>query len=65
MQLCIMHLPDAFKRYLKLDPKSQEAHKSKRFRKIRGILKLYLSDLITVCINFIYYIQHNFKKYII
>ncbi|KAL6449010.1 hypothetical protein ACFW04_000612 [Cataglyphis niger] len=48
MQLCIMHLPDAFKRYLKLDPKSQEAHKSKRFRKIRGILKLYLSDLITL-----------------
>ncbi|CAL1684552.1 unnamed protein product [Lasius platythorax] len=48
MQLCVMHLPDAFKRFLKLDPKSQEAHKSKRFGKVRGILKLYLSDLITL-----------------
>ncbi|XP_070160038.1 nucleolar complex protein 2 [Polyergus mexicanus] len=48
MQLCIMHVPDAFKRFLKLDSKTQEAHKSKRFRKIRGILKLYLSDLITL-----------------
>lgn len=48
MQLCIMHLPDAFKCFLKLDSKMQEAHKSKRFRKIRGILKLYLSDLITL-----------------
>lgn len=51
MQLCILHLPDAFKRFLKLDPKSQEACKSKRFGKIRGILKLYLSDLLTVCIH--------------
>ncbi|XP_024883333.1 nucleolar complex protein 2 homolog [Temnothorax curvispinosus] len=46
MQLCIMYLPDAFKRFLKLDPESQEVHKSKRFGKIRVILKLYLSDLI-------------------
>lgn len=58
MQLCILYLPDAFKRFLKLDPKSQEAHKSKRFGKIRGILKSYLSDLITVCIIkfFIYFV---------
>lgn len=48
MQLCIMYLPDAFKRFLKLDPESQEAHKSKRFGKIRTILKLYLSDLFKV-----------------
>ncbi|XP_012536796.1 nucleolar complex protein 2 homolog [Monomorium pharaonis] len=46
MQLCIMYLPDAFKRFLKLDPESQEVHKSKKFGKIRSILKLYLSDLI-------------------
>ncbi|XP_018349997.1 PREDICTED: nucleolar complex protein 2 homolog isoform X1 [Trachymyrmex septentrionalis] len=46
MQLCIMYLPDAFKHFLKLDEESQEAHKSKRFGKIRWILKLYLSDLI-------------------
>ncbi|XP_018397154.1 PREDICTED: nucleolar complex protein 2 homolog [Cyphomyrmex costatus] len=46
MQLCIMYLPDAFKRFLKLDEESHEAHKSTRFVKIRYILKLYLSDLI-------------------
>ncbi|KYM93137.1 Nucleolar complex protein 2 like protein [Atta colombica] len=46
IQLCIMYLPDAFKCFLKLDQESQEAHKSKRFGKIRWILKLYLSDLI-------------------
>lgn len=48
VQLCIMHLPDAFKRFLKLDPKTQEAHKCKRFVKVRKILKSYLSDLITL-----------------
>lgn len=48
MQLCIMYLPDAFKRFLKLDPELQEAHKSKRFGKVRTILRLYLSDLIKV-----------------
>lgn len=48
MQLCIMYLPDAFKRFLRLDSESQEAYKSKRFGKIRVILKLYLSDLIKV-----------------
>lgn len=59
MQLCILHLPDAFKRFLKLDPKSQEACKSKRFGKIRGILKLYLSDLLTVRIYKFLFIIHN------
>lgn len=48
IQLCILYLPDAFKQFLKLDPKSQEAHKSKRFGKVRGILKSYLTDLITL-----------------
>ncbi|KAL0118609.1 hypothetical protein PUN28_009347 [Cardiocondyla obscurior] len=46
MQLCIMYLPDAFKRFLKLNPELQEVHKSKRFRKIQAVIKLYLSDLI-------------------
>lgn len=50
MQLCIMYLPDALQRFLKLDSESQEVHKSKRFGKVRTILKLYLSDLIKVCI---------------
>jgi hypothetical protein len=48
MELSIIYLPDAFKRFLKLDSESQEAHKSKRFPKVRGILKLYLTDLIKV-----------------
>lgn len=51
VQLCITHLPDAFKRFLKLDPESQEAHKSKKFGKIRGTLKLYLTDLIKLLEN--------------
>ncbi|XP_011176121.1 nucleolar complex protein 2 homolog isoform X2 [Solenopsis invicta] len=46
MQLCIMYLPDAFKNFLKLESESQEAHKSRKFGKIRWLLKLYLSDLI-------------------
>lgn len=50
VQLCITYLPDALKRFLKLDPESQEAHKSKRFGKIRGALKLYLVDLTKVLV---------------
>lgn len=46
-----MYLPDAFQRFLKLDSESHEAHKSKRFTKVRGILKLYLTDLIKVRIK--------------
>ncbi|KAG5330616.1 NOC2L protein, partial [Acromyrmex charruanus] len=46
VQLCIMHLPDAFKRILKLDAESQKPYKSKKFEKIQKVLKLYLSDLI-------------------
>lgn len=50
IQLCVTHLPTAFEEYLKCDPKLDEIHKSKRFKKIRGILKSYLADLIKVCI---------------
>lgn len=46
VDLCVTHLPDAFKRVLNLDPESQKAHKSKKFEKIQEILKLYLLDLI-------------------
>ncbi|KAG5327214.1 NOC2L protein, partial [Pseudoatta argentina] len=46
VQLCIMHLPDAFKRILKLDAELQKPYKSKKFEKIQKVLKLYLSDLI-------------------
>ncbi|XP_014479702.1 PREDICTED: nucleolar complex protein 2 homolog [Dinoponera quadriceps] len=48
VQLCIMHLPDAFKSFLKLESVSKDLHKSKRFPKMRGILKLYLADLLKI-----------------
>lgn len=51
-QLCILYLPDAFKRYLKLSSETQiPIHKVKRFAKIKGILKLYLTNLIKVNID--------------
>ncbi|KYN06176.1 PREDICTED: nucleolar complex protein 2 homolog [Cyphomyrmex costatus] len=46
VQLCITHLPDAFKHILQLDAESQKIYKSRKFEKIQEILKLYLSDLI-------------------
>ncbi|XP_033326388.2 nucleolar complex protein 2 [Megalopta genalis] len=52
VQLCIMYLPDAFKRFLNLGPETQfQAHKTKRFVKIKGILKSYLTDLIKILEN--------------
>lgn len=49
VQLCILHLPNAFKRFLRMEGKVKiEAHKSKRFPKIRGTLKSYLGDLLRV-----------------
>lgn len=55
IQLCIMHLPNAFRRFLKLGTNAQfAAHKCKRFIKVKGSLKLYLTDLITVSIVLIF-----------
>ncbi|XP_054016608.1 nucleolar complex protein 2 homolog [Hylaeus anthracinus] len=52
VQLCIFYLPDAFKRFLKLGSETQiQPHKSKRFGKIKGILKSYLADLIKILQN--------------
>lgn len=49
VQLCILYLPDAFKRYLKLSSETQpQIHKLKRFGKVKHILKSYLTDLIKV-----------------
>lgn len=49
VQLCILYLPDAFKRYLKLSSETQpQIHKLKRFGKVKNILKSYLTDLIKV-----------------
>lgn len=44
-----MLLPQAFKKFLNITDESHfEAHKAKRFPKIKNVLKSYLSDLITV-----------------
>ncbi|XP_043267395.1 nucleolar complex protein 2 homolog [Venturia canescens] len=52
VQLCIMQLPEAFKRFLKLGPENRfEAYKSKRFVKVKGVLKAYLTDLIKILQN--------------
>ncbi|XP_063979330.1 nucleolar complex protein 2 homolog [Diachasmimorpha longicaudata] len=52
VQLCIIHLPTAFRNFLKISSKSKfEAHKSKRFYKIKGTLKAYLSDLLRILQN--------------
>ncbi|KAF7379922.1 hypothetical protein HZH68_016870 [Vespula germanica] len=52
IQLCIMHLPNAFRRFLKLGTNAHfAAHKCKRFIKVKGSLKLYLTDLITILRN--------------
>lgn len=58
-----MHLPNAFKCFLQLDSKYHiMAHKSKRFVKVRGILKLYLTDLIKVSITFYFYCKLTVKS---
>lgn len=52
VQLCILNLPDAFKRFLKITPETQfQVHKSKRFGKVKGVLKLYLTDLLKILQN--------------
>ncbi|XP_029036015.2 nucleolar complex protein 2 homolog isoform X1 [Osmia bicornis bicornis] len=52
VQLCVLYLPNALKRYLKLDSESQfQVHKSKRFVKVKNILKSYLTDLIKILQN--------------
>ncbi|XP_017876479.1 nucleolar complex protein 2 homolog [Ceratina calcarata] len=52
VQLCILHLPDAMKRYLKLSPDTQfQVHKAKRFGKVKTVLKSYLTDLIKILQN--------------
>ncbi|CAK9795928.1 Nucleolar complex protein 2 homolog [Anthophora quadrimaculata] len=52
VQLCVLYLPDSFKRYLKLNSETQlQAHKARRFGKVKNILKLYLTDLIKILQN--------------
>lgn len=45
-----MLLPQAFRRFLNIgdDVSNFEAHKTKRFPKIKGVLKSYLTDLVAV-----------------
>ncbi|CAK9820567.1 Nucleolar complex protein 2 homolog [Anthophora plagiata] len=52
VQLCVLYLPDSFKRYLKLNSETQfQACKAKRFGKVKSILKLYFTDLIKILQN--------------
>ncbi|KZC06791.1 PREDICTED: nucleolar complex protein 2 homolog [Dufourea novaeangliae] len=52
VQLCILHLPNTFKRFLNLGSETQfQPHKCKRFGKVKGILKSYLTDLIKILQN--------------
>ncbi|XP_035724574.1 nucleolar complex protein 2 homolog [Vespa mandarinia] len=52
IQLCILHLPNAFRNFLKLDTNTHfAAHKCKRFIKVKNSLKLYLTDLLTILRN--------------
>ncbi|XP_014238035.1 nucleolar complex protein 2 homolog [Trichogramma pretiosum] len=47
IQLCMTQLPGAFNRFLNLnDENKYKCHKAKRFPKIKGTLKSYLSNLI-------------------
>ncbi|XP_066594371.1 nucleolar complex protein 2 [Prorops nasuta] len=49
IQLCILYLPAAFRRFLKVGTATHfDAHKSKRFKKVKVVLKSYLTDLIKV-----------------
>ncbi|XP_012271343.1 nucleolar complex protein 2 homolog isoform X2 [Orussus abietinus] len=52
VRLCILHLPPAFKKFLQLGPgNSFEAHKAKRFVKVKTVIKSYLTDLIKILKN--------------
>lgn len=52
VQLCMLYLPDAFKRFLKVTPETQfQVHKAKRFGKAKAVLKLYLTDILKILQN--------------
>lgn len=49
VQLCVMHLGPAIRRFLGLKPGSkQPPHKCKKFNKIKKTLKGYFTDLLKV-----------------
>lgn len=61
IQLCVLELGPAVKRFLGLSPGSkQPPHKCRRFVKIRTLLRTYFSDLLQVC--FYYYFLCLFKS---
>lgn len=52
VQLCVLNLPAAFRKFLKISGESRfEAHKLKRFPKIKGTIKSYLADLLKILMN--------------
>lgn len=49
IQLCVIHLGPALKRFLRIKHGSkQPPHKSKKFVKVKGMLKEYFTDLSKV-----------------
>ena len=47
VQLCVLHLQPAILRFLNVTPRSNiPLHKTKKWNKVRGCLRYYLSDLI-------------------
>ncbi|XP_023304559.2 nucleolar complex protein 2 homolog [Lucilia cuprina] len=47
IQLCVLHLQPAILRYLNVTPRSSiPLHKTKKWNKVRGCLRYYLTDLI-------------------
>ncbi|KAK0078279.1 hypothetical protein PV325_002733, partial [Microctonus aethiopoides] len=52
VQLCLLNLPTAFKQFLNIETLvGSEIHKSKRFPKLKGVLKSYLADLLKILQN--------------
>ncbi|XP_043465157.1 nucleolar complex protein 2 homolog [Leptopilina heterotoma] len=47
VQMCIMHLPESLKSFLGLGTQTRfDAHKAKKFVKVKGTVKSYLTDLL-------------------
>ncbi|KAL1494504.1 hypothetical protein ABEB36_010091 [Hypothenemus hampei] len=52
IQLCVIHLGPAVRKFLGLEPGSKQSpHKCKKFNKIKGPLKTYFSDLLKLMIG--------------
>lgn len=62
IQLCVLELGPALRRYLRIPPGSkQPPHKSKKFAKVKAVLRGYFSDMLKVC-DFIIFCS-EYKKF--